>query len=107
MKQIFYGDVEGLDSKSLGIEGSSKMIIRILSEDTLCIEIEPEGYTPDHAHQDKERVFIINGKGEARSGEDKRHIKTGDFVEFENHEKHQIINNSDEKLILMCLRNQN
>ena len=107
MKQVFYPDVEGVDSSSLGLEGSAKMMLRFLSDNSVCIEIEPEGHTPDHKHDDKERVVIMSGKGEVKIGEERYIIKSGDFIEFDSDEQHQIINNSDEILIFMCFRNQN
>jgi len=106
MKHVYCPDVEGLDSLSLGLEGSSKMMLKLLSEDSVWIEIEPGGHTPDHKHNDKERSVVISGKGEIKVGEERKNIKEGDFLEFEADEQHQVINNSDDILVVLCFRNQ-
>jgi len=106
MKHIYYPDVQGVDSQVLGLEGSSKMIVKMLSNDSVCIEIKPNGHTPEHAHDDKERLIVISGEGEINLEQDKKYIKLGEFIEFDPDEQHQIINNSDEELVLICFRNQ-
>ena len=106
MKHIYYTDVEGIDSLSLGLEGSSKMIVRLLSDYSVCIEIQPEGHTPDHTHTDKERVIVMSGEGEIKLGNERRNIKPGDFIEFDRDEQHQVINNRRDVLVFMCFRGQ-
>jgi len=106
MKHVYCPDVEGLDSLSLGLEGSSKMMLRLLSEDSVWIEIEPGGHTPDHTHNDKERVVVMSGNGVIKVGEERKNIKEGDFLEFAPDEQHQAVNNSDDVLVFLCFRNQ-
>jgi len=106
MKHIYCPNVEGLDSQSLGLDGSAKMIVKLISDYSVCIEIQPDGHTPDHTHNDKERVIVMSGEGEIKLGEGRKNIKPGDFIEFDPDEQHQIINNSDEVLVFMCFRNQ-
>ena len=106
MKQIYYPVVEGMDSQSLGLEGSAKMMLKFLSDNSVCIEIEPDGHTPDHKHSDKERIVVMSGKGEIKTEKGRKSIKPGEFLEFDSDEQHQIINNSEENLIFICFRNQ-
>ena len=106
MKHVYYPDVEGIDALSLGLEGSAKMQVKILSDDSVCLEIAPEGHTPDHTHADKERVLVVSGMGEIKLRGERRDIKPGDFIEFDVNEQHQIINNHDDLLVIMCFRNQ-
>ncbi len=106
MKHIHCLNVEGLDSHAIGLEGSSKMIVKLLSNDTVCIEIQPYGHTPDHRHDDKERIILMSGEGEIKLDKEKRNITAGDFIEFSPDEQHQILNNSDEVLVFACFRNQ-
>ena len=54
MKHIYCPDVEGIDACALGLEGAKKMTVKLLSEDSVWIELEPEGHTPGHSHGDKE-----------------------------------------------------
>ena len=106
MKHVYCPDVEGLDSLALGLEGSAKMMLKLLSEDSVWIEIEPDGHSPDHAHNDKERVVVMSGTGVIKVGIERKNIKEGDFLEFEPDEQHQIINNSGGLLAVLCFRNQ-
>ena len=106
MKHVYCPDVQGVDSQVFGLEGSSKMIVKMLSNDSFCIEIQPNGHTPEHAHNDKERLIVMSGEGEIKLEQDTKHIKPDEFIEFDPDEQHQIINNSDEVLILICFRNQ-
>jgi quercetin dioxygenase-like cupin family protein len=106
MKHIYCPDVQGLDSLSLGLEGSRKMMLRLLSEDSVWIEIEPGGYTPDHAHSDKERLLVVSGTGEIKVGKERKPIRKSEFIEFNPDEQHQVISTGDDKLIILCFRNQ-
>jgi quercetin dioxygenase-like cupin family protein len=106
MKRVCYPDVEGLDSLALGLEGSEKMKVKLISQDTVCLEIAPGGCTPDHHHQDKERIVVMEGTGEVTTEERSFAIHPGDFVEFEEDEQHQIRNDTSEDLIFMVFRNQ-
>ncbi|MCP4751684.1 MAG: cupin domain-containing protein [Proteobacteria bacterium] len=107
MKHTYYPEVKGLNSLSLGLEGSAKMMVKLITDDTVCIEIERGGHTPDHTHKDKERVVVMSGSGEIKLGEERKSIKTADFLEFDADEQHQILNDQDETLVFMCFRNQN
>ena len=106
MKHIYYPELEELDSLALGLQGSARMTLKVMSEDSVCIQIAPGGCTPDHSHEDKERSVVISGKGEVKLGEARRAINPGDFLEFEAGEQHQILNNSNENLMFLCFRNQ-
>ena len=106
MKHLHCPHVEGFDALALGLEGSAKMKIKLLSDDSLWIELAPQGHTPDHSHGDKERALIINGMGELKVGGERKAIKTGDFIELDPDESHQFRNNSNDMLALVCFRNQ-
>ncbi|MBU0993331.1 MAG: cupin domain-containing protein [Proteobacteria bacterium] len=106
MKHIYCPEIEGLDASLLGIEGASKMMVKLISEDTVRVEILPGGFTPLHVHDDKERIVIMTGTGEIKSGDGKEAAQPGDFAEFDRSEPHQILNNSDNILAFMCFRNQ-
>lgn len=106
MKHIYCQDVESLDASLLGIEGASKMTLKLISEDTVWIDILPGGFTPLHTHDDKERIVIMRGTGDIKCQGGIESVQPGDFVEFDRRESHQIINNSDSALALMCFRHQ-
>ena len=106
MKHVYCPDVEGLDALALGLEGSVKMMLRLLSDDSVLIELEPTGHTPDHTHHDKERLVVISGTGEISVGGNLHPIKPQDFIELDADEQHQVVNSGGEKLVLACFRNQ-
>ena len=106
MKHIYCPEIEGFEATALGLEGAKKMTVKLLSEDSVWIELEPEGHTPGHTHGDKERMLVVSGKGELQTEKEHRQIKPGDFLEFDGDEYHQIINTNNEIMTLICFRNQ-
>ena len=106
MKHLHCFDVESFDAPVLGLEGTEKMKLRLLSEDSIWIELEPGGHTPDHKHDDKERLVIMSGKGIIKLEKERKEIQQNDFIEIHANEDHQLINTGDELLVIMCLRNQ-
>jgi len=106
MKHLYCPDEESFEATALGLEGTEKMKLKLLSEDSVWIELEPGGHTPDHKHDDKERVMVMSGKGIIKLGEDRREIQPDDFIELNAHDKHQLINTGNELLVVMCFRNQ-
>ena len=106
MKHLYCPEVESLDTLSVGLEGAKKMRLKFLSDDSVWIEIEPGGHTPDHKHGDKERLVIMSGKGTIKLGEEYKEIQQDDFIEFQANELHQISNTGNEVLVTMCFRNQ-
>lgn len=105
MKHLHCTDVEGYDAAVLGLEGTEKMKLRLLSDDSTWIELEPGGHTPDHKHEDKERIVIMSGKGVIKMGNERKDLRPNDFLEVAN-EDHQIINTGNDLLAFMCFRNQ-
>jgi mannose-6-phosphate isomerase-like protein (cupin superfamily) len=106
VKHVHYPDVEGLDALSIGLEGCAKMVLRPLSDDSVCIELDPKGHTPDHTHHDRERLVVISGNGEIKVSGRRQPIKPQDFIELDANEQHQVVNSGDEKLAFVCFRNQ-
>ena len=106
MKHIRIADTEKYDAQALGLEGAAEMTVRLLSDDSVCIDIAPGGHTPDHFHEDKERVVIMAGTGEVRTEKGRQPVGAGDFLEFAENERHQLINSGDTTLSFICFRNQ-
>ncbi|HPR53398.1 MAG TPA: cupin domain-containing protein [Deltaproteobacteria bacterium] len=105
MKHLQITEVEGYDAPALGLEGTEKMKLRILSDDSTWIELEPGGYTPDHKHDDKERIVVMSGRGILKLGDQRKEIKPNDFIEIAT-EDHQFINTGKDLLAFVCFRNQ-
>ena len=105
MKHLHCTDVEGYNAAVLGLEGTEKMKLRLLSDNSTWIELEPGGYTPDHKHNDKERLVVMSGTGVLKLGDQRQEIKPNDFIEVSD-EDHQIINTGKDLLAFVCFRNQ-
>ncbi len=106
MKHLHYSEVEAFDALALGLEGASKMTIKLLSDDSVWIELQPQGHTPGHTHGDKERMVVMAGEGELKVREERKRIKAGDFIEIGADESHQVTNDTRDLLSLICFRNQ-
>ena len=106
MKHVYFPDEKSIDSLALGLEGSAKMAVKLVSDETVVIALEPGGHTPDHTHGDKERLVVLSGEGELEVESGRKKIKPDDFIEFDSGEAHQIINSGEEKLVFFCFRNQ-
>jgi mannose-6-phosphate isomerase-like protein (cupin superfamily) len=106
MKHLFCPDAESFDAQALGLEGAEKMTLKLLSEDSVWIGLEPGGHTPDHQHDDKERVFVVSGNGIIKLGDTQKELRANDFIELQPNEQHQLINTSCEPLAILCFRNQ-
>ena len=105
MKHLHCNEVESYDAAALGLEGAEKTKIRILSDDTFQLELEAGGYTPDHIHDDKERLVIMAGKGTIKLKNEQLDVQSGDFIEIDN-EQHQVRNTDSEPLVFVAFRNQ-
>ena len=66
-------------------------------------EIESGGHTPLHQHDWEHEVFILDGKGIVRSKTKDDSFKQGDFFFIPPMEWHQFINNSENKLKILCM----
>ncbi len=106
MKHLHCPDVESFDAPLLGLEGTEKMKLKLLSEDSVWIELEPGGHAPEHKHDDKERLVVLSGKGIINFGKERKKIQPKDFIEISANEDHQLINTGNEVLVMVCFRNQ-
>ena len=80
MKHLYSPDIESFDALALGLEGAEKMKLRLLSEDSVWIELEPGGHTPDHQHDDKERLIVMSGRGTIKLEDVRRELQPYDLT---------------------------
>ena len=59
MKHLHCANVEAFDAQALGLDGAKHMTLKLLSDDSVWIVLEPEGHTPGHSHDDKERMVVM------------------------------------------------
>ena len=66
-------------------------------------EIEPGGYSIDHAHNYEHEIFILKGSGKIKSGDLEDEFHEGDAIFIPPNERHQLINTSNEKVAFLCI----
>jgi len=66
-------------------------------------EIEPDGYTPRHAHDWEHEVFVLSGEGIVFCEGQERKISSGYIVFIPPGEEHYFRNTGDEKMTFLCL----
>lgn len=77
-------------------DGASKLIMRIL-------EIDPDGFTPLHAHDYEHAMFVLKGKGMVTDGKKECRLEKDDVLFIPAGHTHQIKNTSDAELILVSI----
>ena len=105
MKHIHCSEAQWYDAPELGLEGTQEMKLCILSDDSVQIALGEGGHTPDHIHDDKERLVVISGNGIIRFKTEQIEIRPDDFIEIDK-EQHQIVNTGTAPLVFMAFRNQ-
>ncbi len=65
--------------------------------------IEAGGHTPLHRHNYEHEIFVLSGRGVARSNDTYRRIHAGQCIFIPPDELHQIKNTGDAPLQFICL----
>jgi quercetin dioxygenase-like cupin family protein len=65
--------------------------------------IDPQGATPPHSHDCEEVVLIQRGEGTLMFGGAEHAIRAGDTIIVPPNAVHQILNTSDEPLVLLAV----
>jgi quercetin dioxygenase-like cupin family protein len=108
MKHEHYTDVKQEIPKEKGVkdttirwlisknDGAENFAMRLF-------EIEPGGHTPYHQHDWEHEIFILEGKGIAKSKDAEVTIKQGDILFIEPNEWHQMKNTNNTLMKVICL----
>jgi quercetin dioxygenase-like cupin family protein len=65
--------------------------------------VDPGGYTFYHIHEYEHEIFVLRGSGIARSGGEEVAFSADTAIFVKPGEIHQIINDSTEELVFLCL----
>ena len=65
--------------------------------------VQPDGYTFHHTHEFEHEIYVLSGKGIAKSDEGDVEFEKDDVILVEPGEIHQFINKSEEKLSFLCI----
>ena len=107
LKIVHYTDVTAEDAE----EGASKLVVRWLITKEMgaenfemrLFEMAAGGHSPYHNHPWEHEVFILEGEGLVVGGKEERSFKAGDIIFIPSNEKHQLKNNSEKPVKLLCL----
>jgi len=108
MKHVHYTDVELEVPTEDGVK-DTKIRWLISKKDGAenfamrLFEIKPGGNTPLHQHDWEHEIFILEGEGVARDKENEKPVKQGDVLFVPSNEWHQIVNNQDKLMKMLCL----
>jgi quercetin dioxygenase-like cupin family protein len=101
-----YTEVEGEREAS----ASGVLVRKLISEEegapnfiTRQLEVDAGGNTPHHAHPWKHEVYILDGEGVVKGGDEERKISGGDTVYLPPDEEHQFVNTGAGKLTFICV----
>jgi quercetin dioxygenase-like cupin family protein len=89
--------------KDVKPEGNLRWLIRGPNFDMRMVEIQPKE-TPgtQHVHPWEHEIFIVEGKGEARSGGWGEPFEEGDVIHIPSGEPHTFVNKSETMLRFIC-----
>ena len=89
--------------KDVKLEGNLRWLIRGPNFDMRMVEIQPEE-TPwtQHVHPWEHEIFIVEGKGEARSGDGGEPFEEGDVIYIPSDEPHAFVNKGETVLRFIC-----
>ncbi len=65
--------------------------------------VEPGGYTFYHTHNFEHEVYVLAGKGVARSDSGETEIIADTVVLVKPNDVHQFVNTGEESLIFLCI----
>jgi quercetin dioxygenase-like cupin family protein len=108
MKINHYTEIEETPVHDPNVSGVSRRVLISAADNApnftmRLFHVEPGGYTYHHSHDFEHEIFIIEGEGEAITGEDSKPIQAGYAIFVEPNEVHQLKNTGKTRMSLLCL----
>jgi len=108
MEIMEYPKIEPAKYDGVEIKGVAAHIVigKEQGAENFCMrvfEFAPDGFTRRHSHDWEHEMFIHQGRGEILSNEHWHPICAGNAIFIPANEEHQIRNNSNELLTVVCL----
>ncbi len=108
MKHVHYRDVE---AETVTAEGSRLATVRWLigpSDEApnfsmRRFELEPGGNTPLHVHPWEHEIYILEGEGSVRGGDETSRVRPGDVILVPAEEQHGVFADAGGPLAFLCL----
>ncbi|MBW2512986.1 MAG: cupin domain-containing protein [Deltaproteobacteria bacterium] len=108
MKITHYSDIEPTSFDGDAVKGVRGRVAigKRDGADNFCMrifEVEPDGYTPRHAHAWEHEILFFSGNGEVLSESGWIPVSSGTTAFIPGNEEHQIRNSGNETLRFACL----
>jgi quercetin dioxygenase-like cupin family protein len=96
--EIHENDMKGVSMKVVisADEGAPNYVMRVF-------EIEPGGHTAYHTHPWEHEVYVLEGEGSVREGEEHHHLEKGSFVLVTPNEPHNFANTGQSVFRFICV----
>lgn len=66
-------------------------------------EMNSSGHTPLHTHDWEHEIYILDGNGVVRGGDEEKEFRKGDVIFIPPNERHQLRNAGDDEVRFLCL----
>lgn len=104
-------NLESVDLSPVEMQGAQSCSMRLLVSPAdgapnfsmRQFEVAPGGHTPLHSHPYEHEVFVLEGEGTVREGDQERPLSKGDVVYVAPDDVHQFRNTGSGPLKFLCL----
>ncbi len=66
-------------------------------------EMNSGGHTPLHTHDWEHEIYVLNGNGVVKGGDEEKEFRKGDVIFIPPNERHQLRNTGKEEVRFLCL----
>ncbi len=109
---LFAINVEHKEAKALEKQGAHKVVVKYLIDRIDGAQkfflrhytVEASGYTPLDRHPYEHQVYILEGRGLARVGDQEMEVKPGDAVFVPSNTVHQFLTAGTNPLTFLCIK---
>ena len=108
MKKFDHFDVK---AQKVDMPGAKEVTVRwLITKETgaenfamRLFEMNSGGHTPLHTHDWEHEIYILDGKGIVKGGDDEKEFKKGDVIFIPQNERHQLRNTGEDEVRFLCL----
>ena len=96
--EILEKGIKGVGMKVVisDVDGAPNFVMRVF-------EIEPGGHTPYHTHDWEHEIYVLEGTGVVRQGDEEYPLARDSFALVVPGEEHQFINKGDDVFRFICV----
>ncbi len=103
-----YTDAEAIPVEAVGTRGVVKRVVAgphtgAPNFVVRVFTVEQKGYTPHHMHPYEHGIVILEGEGKVLIDKEEHRVSAGSVVTVPPNMPHQVVNDSDSELVLVCV----